>query len=96
MTLALPNPSMTPIFDELDAHFFSTPRDIQSHGDPDDVIDAHVVAVRDTPLDHTEGTAPAAGTLTDLLGLALWILTLGAAVGTVIWLYIVITTGVFS
>ncbi len=92
MTLAHTDliPSNTPIFDELDAHFFSTPTETWGRGT---VIDAQAIAVRDTVLDDAKSVGDT--TRPEFLRPALWILTLGAAIGTIVWLYITLTTGVF-
>ncbi|QOH55220.1 hypothetical protein [Rhodococcus rhodochrous] len=90
MTLALHTPSDTPIFDTLTAHFFPTPTDTEGRST---VIDVQVLAVRDTALDDAKSVGDTARP--EFLKPALWILTLGTAIGTLVWLYITLTTGVF-
>lgn len=86
-----PIPSNTPIFDELDAHFYSTPTESWDGGT---VIDVQIVAVRDTGFDEFESASDTAGP--ELLEPALWVLALGAAIGTILWLYITLTPPVIA
>lgn len=82
MTLALNTSNVgTPIFDELDAHFFSTPIDTQ-------VLDADIVHIEDTPIIDTDEP----GLLPEGAEIAMWILALGATIGTICWFVTLLDT----
>lgn len=80
------NRSYTPIFDELDAHFLTTPVATKPRNI---IIEAQVTTTEDHVDDHVDTRA-------GNLEVAFWILALGSTVGTVLWLWITLATPVIA
>jgi len=89
-SVAVLEPVDTPIFDELTAHFFTTPVDTSCifSAPITNYVEAPVVNVQDTEHATDDIVDGPTGSETWL-----WILALGAVITTVVYLYIIDATG---